>query len=131
MRPGDEARRRFLGGLGLACLLLIVPVKLLRLASYAVFDRAIGVAPSLLGPAWVMFLLRSGTGRASRWGLARTAWLVGALAVGLEALQAIPRPGLLARVYYTFDWWDVAASVLSVGAAYGVARAVEGGVHDA
>lgn len=105
------------------CLLAIIPIKLVRVAG-ANGSLAIGVAPSLLGPAGLLFLLLSGSGRLSKLSLPRLTALVGTLAVVLELLQLLPRPGLLRYVHYTFDYFDLIASVISVAAAYGIAVAM-------
>jgi hypothetical protein len=47
---------------------------------------------------------------------------VGAFAIGLEFVQLVPRPGILAVIHYTFDWLDVAATLMSVSVGYVVAR---------
>ena len=83
-----------------------------------------GVAPSLLGPAGLLFLLLSGSGRLSKLSLLQKTFLVGTLAVVLELLQLCPRPGLLGYVHYTFDYFDLIASLVSIAAAYLVARAM-------
>lgn len=121
---GIQARtRRLFGWMGAVCLLAIIPIKLARVAG-AGRSLAIGVAPSLLGPAGLLFLLLSGSGRLSRLSLPRLTALVGTLAVILELLQLLPRPGLFRYVRYTFDYFDLIASVIGVAAAYGVAVAV-------
>ena len=110
------------GWLGALLLLLIIPVKAVRwlgLGSSSAF--LVGIAPSLLGPAGLLFLLLSSNPRLTRRSLLRTASVVLVIAVGLEFAQLLPRPGILAKVRYTFDWWDVVASIVSVCAAYGVA----------
>ena len=110
------------GWLGALLLLLIIPVKAARwlgLGSRSAF--LVGIAPSLLGPAGLLFLLLSSNTRPTRRSLLRTVLVVLVIAVALEFAQLLPRPGILAKVRYTFDWWDVAASIVSVGAAYGVA----------
>jgi hypothetical protein len=115
--------RQLFGWMGAVCLLAIIPIKLVRIVG-AGRSLAIGVAPSLLGPAGLLFLLLSGSGRLSKLSLPRLSALVGTLAVVLELLQLLPRPGLLKYVHYTFDYFDLIASVLSVAAAYGVAVAI-------
>jgi uncharacterized membrane protein len=115
--------RQLFGWMGAVCLLAIIPIKLLRVAG-AGGSLAIGVAPSLLGPAGLLFLLLSSSGRLSKLSLTQQTVLVGTLAVVLEILQLCPRPGLLRYVHYTFDYFDLIASVLSVAAAYAVTLAM-------
>ena len=114
--------RNLLGWAGTLCLLLIIPIKLLRLFAGANMALVIGIAPSILGPPGFLFLLLSSTGRLSRLTLLQTTLIAGAVAVGLELLQLLPRPGILARVRYTFDYLDLAASLLSLVVAYFVIR---------
>lgn len=121
----DSAKRLF-AWIGLGCWLLIIPVKMIRWALPSlVTSTIVGIAPSVLGPAGLLFvMLSSARPRLARLTLVQTALLVGAIAVGLEFIQAIPRPGILAKVHYTFDWLDVAATVVSVAVAYLVARLI-------
>jgi hypothetical protein len=132
VRPGDiveahdadwSRRQRLLGRVGAVLLLLIIPVKLVRHLG-AAGQIVVGVAPSVLGPAGFFFLLVSSPGRLSRLTLGQMGMVVGAVSVGLELLQLLPRPGILARVRYTFDVLDLLATLFSAGAAYAVARAV-------
>ena len=114
--------RNLLGWMGTLCLLLIIPIKLRRLFAGANLTLVIGVAPSILGPPGFLFLLLSSTVRRSRLILLRATLIAGAVAVGLELLQLLPRPGILARVRYTFDYLDLAASLMSLLVAYFVIR---------
>jgi uncharacterized membrane protein len=109
--------------MGAGCLLAIIPIKLVRVAGIG-GTLAIAVAPSVLGPAGLLFLLLSSSGRLSKLNLLQRAVLVGALAVVLELVQLCPRPGFLRYVHYTFDYFDLIASVLSISAVYAVAVAM-------
>lgn len=106
-------RRRILGYIGVVLLLLILPVKLLRFGS-AAGQVWVGVAPSLLGPSGLFFIISAGRGKLSQLTVPQMAILVGAVSVGLELVQMVPRPGILARVHYTFDVLDLVATVVSV-----------------
>lgn len=86
----------------------------------------VGVAPSLLGPSGLLFLLLSSPGRLSKLTLVQRAILVGAISVGLELAQLLPRPGILARVRYTFDVLDLLAMVVSVSVSAAIAGLVLG-----
>jgi hypothetical protein len=110
------------GVMGAVCLLAIIPIKLLRFSNLPTVISAIGIAPSILGPAGLLFLLRSGTNKLSRLSLLQTAVLVGTVAVSLELLQLIPRPGILKYVRYQFDYLDLIASVVSTLVAYYIAK---------
>lgn len=115
----SQPAKRLFGWLGVACLLLIIPIKAARFASEATTGTLlVGIAPSLLGPAGFLFLMLSGSGKLARLTLTHVTIIVAVIALVLEFIQLLPRPGILARIYYTFDWLDVVASVLSVGIGY-------------
>jgi hypothetical protein len=83
----------------------------------------IGITPSFLGPlGLLMLILSSSSPRLARLTLLQTTLLTGATAIGLEFIQLIPRPGILERIHYTFDWLDIVATLLSVSIGYFVAR---------
>ncbi len=111
--------KRLFGWIGLASLLLIIPVKAIRFVDETTaYLLLFGIAPSLLGPAGLFFLLLSTPGRSSRLTLPQLAALICVIGLGLEFVQLLPRPGILTKVHYTFDWLDILASILSVCAAY-------------
>jgi len=111
--------------MGSICLLLIIPIKVIRWEHLSVATTIfVGIAPSLLGPSGLLFLVLSSSGKLSRLTLVQITLFVTAIALGLEFVQLIPRPGILARVHYTFDWLDVIASVFSVCVGYLVARLI-------
>jgi hypothetical protein len=116
-------RRQVLGYVGAALLLLIIPVKLLRYWS-TTGQMLVDVAPSLLGPSGLLFLLLSSHGKVSKLTLVQMAMLVGAISVGLELAQLLQRPGILARVRYTFDVLDLLATVVSVSVSAAIAGLV-------
>lgn len=119
--------KRLFGLIGTVLLLLIIPVKLFRWIDQAGMGEAIiGVAPSLLGPSGLLFLLLSSSGRLSRLTLSQMAVIVCLTSLGLEFAQLLPRPGILGRVRYTFDWLDVAATLVSVAVSYWVTRLLAG-----
>ena len=114
--------KRLFGWIGLICLLLIIPVKAIRFMDETTANTLpVGIAPSLLGPAGLFFLMLSTSGKLSRLTLPQVAALVAVIALGLEFAQLLPRPGVLAKVHYTFDWLDIFASLLSVYVSYLVA----------
>jgi hypothetical protein len=119
-RPAG-ARNQIFGWMAAVLLFGILPIKLLRFEHHGTKAFAVGVAPSLLGPAGFLFLLLASTGRISRFSLLQVTLFVAALSVTLEFMQLLPRPGILAHVHYTFDTYDLAASVLSVVIAYALA----------
>jgi hypothetical protein len=116
--PG--ARKDLFGWMGTVLLLGILPIKLLRFGHHGPASFAIGVAPSLLGPAGLLFLLLSDAWWTSHHGLLRLTLLVAAASLGLEFAQLLPRPGFLARIHYTFDYADLVGTAISVGAAYAI-----------
>lgn len=120
----SDGTKRLFGWIGLGCLLLIIPVKALRWIDHSfVTSTIVGIAPSILGPAGLLFLMLSSSNhRLAHFTLLQTTLLVGEIAIGLELAQLIPRPGILARAHYTFDWFDIAATLFSVSVGYLVAR---------
>jgi hypothetical protein len=119
------ANERIFGWAGMALLSAILLIKLLRLAHHGESSVAFGVAPSILGPAGLLFLLLSSTGSISRLSLGQVTVVVTAIAVTLELVQLLPRPGVFARAHYTFDPVDLVASVISTAMAYAVARLMQ------
>jgi hypothetical protein len=119
-----DTTKKVFGWIGAICLLLIISVKIIRWKDHSSISLTIvDFAPSALGPVGLLFLiLSSSSPRLTRLTILQKTILVGVIAVGLEFVQIIPLPGILARVHYTFDWYDVIASMLSVSVAYFVAR---------
>jgi hypothetical protein len=117
----SAASDRVFGWLGMVLLFGILPIKLFRFVHHGAGNLVIGIAPSILGPAGLLFLLLSSSGRVSRWSLRQIALVVALVAVALELAQLIPRHGILARAHYTFDYGDLIASLASVAVAYIVA----------
>ncbi len=109
--------------MGSICLLLIIPIKAIRWVhlNWAT-TLMVCIAPSVLGPSGLLFLILSSSGRLSRLTLVQITLFVATIALGLEFAQLIPRAGILARVHYTFDWLDVIASGFSLSVGYSVAR---------
>jgi hypothetical protein len=120
----SDRTKRLFGWIGSVCLLLIIPVKAVRWTDHSsVISTIIDIAPSALGPAGLLFLiLSSSSHRLARLTLLQTTLLVSIIAFGLEFIQLIPRHGILAKVHYTFDWFDVAATLFSVSIGYLAAR---------
>jgi len=120
----SDGTKRLFGWIGLVCLLLIIPVKVFRWTDHSLVTSTIfGIAPSALGPAGFLFLmLSSSSRRLARLTLLQTTLLVVAIAIGLEFTQLFPRPGILAKVHYTFDWFDITTTLFSVSVGYLVAR---------
>lgn len=113
-----EATNQLFGWMGVACLFAIIVIKLMRYLDLQHLSFTIGVIPSILGPAGLLFLLLSHTGRISRLSLLQVTMIVGVLSVASEFAQLLPRPGILARARYTFDIYDLGATVVSVAVAY-------------
>ncbi len=114
-----ESLRRPFGWIGLSCLLLIIPIKAIRFTEVgAIHTIIVGIAPSLLGPAGLMFIILSSSGKLARLTLLQVAMLAAVIALGLEFAQLIPRPGILANVRYMFDWLDILATVVSICLGY-------------
>lgn len=127
-----EARaRQIFGWLGSILLLLIIPVKILRFGQMGNTAKfLIGIAPSLLGPAGLLFLILSSRVRWLNPSLRKSALLVFLTATALEFAQLLPRPGFLKTVNYTFDWLDVISSIISLGIAYLIAGIITASLRD-
>jgi hypothetical protein len=118
----SKSSSRLFPWVGPICLLLIIPIKAIRFLDKSTATTfLIGITPSLLGPIGLLFLILGGSGKLSRLTLLQTTLLVAVVALGLEFAQLIPIRGILAKVHYTFDWYDVLASLASVLIGYLVA----------
>lgn len=123
VRPVDASKHCF-GWMGTILLLGILPIKFMRVVHHLASDFTIGIAPSILGPAGLLFLLLSSTGRIARLSLNQATLLVMTLSVTLELVQLLPRPEVLAHVHYTFDYYDLVATIVSVALAHVVAAGI-------
>ena len=125
IRNSDNNRAklsRLFGWMGTICLLLIIPIKAIRWTERNIAASIfMAIAPSILGPAGLLFLLLSSSGKLSKLTLLQLSLLVTGVALGLEFTQLIPRPGILERIKYTFDWLDVWSSLVSVVIGYLIA----------
>lgn len=118
----DKAKILF-GWLGAIILLLIIPIKVFRFHEISYVPQLIiGIAPSLLGPAGLLFLILSSKSKHLNLSIIQSAILVSLIALGLEFAQLLPRPGLFKYIYYTFDWLDVISGLISVIIAYIIAK---------
>jgi len=111
------------GWLGTIILLLIIPIKVFRIFEISYLSQLIiGIAPSLLGPAGLLFLILSSKSKHLNLSIIQSAILVSLIALGLEFAQLLPRPGILKYIHYTFDWLDIISSLISVIIGYLVAQ---------
>jgi len=112
--------KRIFGIVGVLCWLLILPAKLARHFDSTAVPAIVGVVPSILGPAGLLFVMVSSEGWSRRLSFVRVTALAAAIALGLEFAQLLPG----VRRIYRFDWYDVAATILSIGTAAFVAAAM-------
>lgn len=118
------------GWLGTINLLLIIPLKVFRFFEISYLSQLIiGIAPSLLGPAGLLFLILSSKSKHLNLSVIQSAILVSLIAIGLEFAQLLPRPGFLKYIHYTFDWIDIVASLISVLVAYLMAKILLKYIH--
>ena len=111
------------GWLGTIILLLIIPIKVFRFFEFSYLSQLIiGIAPSLLGPAGLLFLLLSSKSKHLNLSTIQSAILVSLIALSIEFAQLLPRPGILKYIHYTFDWLDIISSLISVIIGYLVAQ---------
>jgi hypothetical protein len=110
----DAAQRlkRIYGWIGVICWVLILPAKGARRFDLGIDPMVVGIAPSLLGPAGLLLVILASERRFARLTIGEAALLAGTVALGLEFVQVLP----FVRRLYTFDWLDVAATLLSIGA---------------
>lgn len=121
----NQRIKRMFGWLGSICLLLIIPIKMIRLVDQSIATTTvINVAPSILGPFGLLFLIISSSGKLSKLTLFQVTLLVAGIALVLEFAQLLPRPGFIHNVHYTFDWLDVVASLLTICVVYLIARQI-------
>ena len=111
------------GWLGTIILLLIIPIKVFRFFEISYLSQLIiGIAPSLLGPAGLLFLILSSKSKHLNLSIIQSSILVSLIAIGLEFAQLLPRRGFLKYIHYTFDWLDIISSLISVIIGYLVAQ---------
>lgn len=110
---GRREAKQICGWIGVACWLLILPAKGARHFDLGVDPWLIDIAPSVLGPAGLLFVILSNEGRFKNLTLTQATAIAGAIALALEFAQLLP----LVRRIYTFDWLDVLATLLSVAVA--------------
>lgn len=110
---GRREAKQTCGWIGVACWLLILPAKGARHFDLGVDPWLIDIAPSVLGPAGLLFVILSNEGRFKNLTLTQATAIAGAIALALEFAQLLP----LVRRIYTFDWLDVLATLLSVAVA--------------
>jgi len=95
--------KRLFGWLGLTILLLIIPIKMIRLLDQDIIGSIlISVAPSILGPFGLLLLILSSSGKLSNLTLFQVTLIVLIIALILEFAQLLPRPGFLKYINYTF-----------------------------
>ena len=100
------------GWIGITCWLLIIPAKTVRHFDLALHPLVTGLAPSFLGPCGLLLVVLSGERPFAGVTLARGILIAGSLALLLEFVQALP----LVRRFYTFDWLDVAVTLIGLAA---------------
>lgn len=110
---GRREAKQTCGWIGVACWLLILPVKEARRFDLGIDPTLVGMAPSLFGPAGLLFVILSNEGRFKDLTLTQATAIAGAIALALEFAQLLP----LVRRIYTFDWLDVLATLLSLAVA--------------
>lgn len=111
------------GWLGTSILLLIITIKVFRFFEFSyLLQLIIGIIPSLLGPAGLLFLILSSKSKHLNLSIIQSSILVFLIAIGLEFAQLLPRPGFLKYINYTFDWLDIISSLISVIIGYLVAK---------
>lgn len=119
----SEPLKRVYGWIGATCWVMIFPAKVARRFDPGIDPTLIGVAPSLLGPAGLLLVVLSSKSRFAHLTLAPAAAMAGTIALGLEFAQMLP----LVRRIYTFDWLDVAATLIGVSAGVAISAILRRG----
>jgi len=126
MKPTIESNRvkRLFGWIGLCSLLMVIPIKAIRLTNYSsITSIIVDAAPSAFVPAGLLFLvLWSPSPHLVNLTLLQKTLLVWVISTGLEFIQLIHLPLILAKFHHTFDWIDVAATLVSISVTYFIAR---------
>jgi hypothetical protein len=112
IKPG-RAKKVF-GFTGSALWLLIIPIKLSRFFNFTIFEALSNNLPSFLGAAGLFLILLSTKGKLSKLTIVQSALIAISVSIIVEAVQLIPRPGILAYVHYTFDYLDILFSITGV-----------------
>lgn len=100
--------------LGSILWLLIIPIKLIRFFHSSVLQLISNNSPSFLGSAGLFLLLLASKGIVSKLKVYHALILTTCISILIECIQLLPRPGILANVFYVFDGKDIAASMLGI-----------------
>ncbi len=123
LNTGKDRVKILFGWLGTIILLLLILIKVFRFLEIGyISELLIGIAPSLLGPAGLLFLILSSRSKYLTLSLTQLSIIISLMAIGLEFAQLLPRPGFLKYIHYTFDWLDIISSLTSVIIAYLAAK---------
>lgn len=115
IQPSSDARqrlKRMYGYIGAICWVLILPAKEARRLDLGIDPVVFGIAPSFIGSAGLVLVILSSERRSPCLTIARGTLRAGTVALALELAQILP----FVRRIYTFDWFDVAATLCGLGA---------------
>ncbi len=113
-RINDLPPKVLFGWVGSILWLLIIPLKLIRFFHSSILQLLSNNLPSFLGSAGLFLLFLSSKGMVSKLTIYHALILTVCISILVECMQLIPRPGILAKVYYVFDVKDLAASMIGV-----------------
>lgn len=114
----SERAKKVFGYTGSALWLLIIPIKLSRLLTIKIFEALSNNLPSFLGAAGLFLILLSTKGKLSKLTVVQSALTAISVSIIVEAIQLIPRPGILAYMHYTFDYIDILFGITGVVISY-------------
>ena len=110
----SKEHKRYFGWIGTFLLLLIIPIKIIRFSDSSIFYLLIDNGPSFLGTSGLFFLFLSSKHKYFNHKIYQLALFTLIISISIELIQLIPRPGILARVIYTFDTRDLIVSVIGL-----------------
>jgi hypothetical protein len=100
--------------LGAVLLLLIIPIKIMRYFESPVWQSISNNTPSFLGSAGLFLILLADRGRLANIKVYQAFLITLIISILIECLQLVPRPGILSKIYYVFDFNDLVASFAGV-----------------
>jgi len=93
---------------------LIIPIKIIRYIDSPTIQTISNNTPSFFGSAGLFLILLADRGQFSSIKVYQALLMTLLISVLIECLQLIPRPGILAKIYYVYDLNDLVASFAGV-----------------
>ncbi|OGB68189.1 MAG: hypothetical protein A2Y94_01560 [Caldithrix sp. RBG_13_44_9] len=93
---------------------MIIPIKIIRYIDSPTIQTISNNTPSFFGSAGLFLILLADRGQFSSIKVYQALLMTLLISVLIECLQLIPRPGILAKIYYVYDLNDLVASFAGV-----------------